>query len=78
MQGIKDEGYPMSVELNVRIVDIEKPSKVSDSQIEELVRHYTDIHEKLYNILEAYKSNEFKYESESHAVYYWIPVQYAF
>lgn len=78
MQGIKIEGFELPTELDVRITDIEKPSKVSDAQIEELLARYAKVNRILKNALGENVDFEFAYRSKSKKTYFWIPVEDAF
>ena len=78
MQGIEREGLKLDIELNVRIGDIKDERKVSNSEIDALIKRFNDVNAELDKIIKLNDRFDFCMNSEAENRYYWLKLDQVF
>ncbi len=78
MQGLYGSGLRLNVALDFRIGDLRDEKKVSNDEIDALMRRFKDVEAYLDKALRDGAQYDFCYESEAGNRYYWIDLQEAF
>ncbi len=78
MQGIYGSGLKLNVQLDVRIGDLRDEKKVSNEQIDALMKRFKEVQTNLSDALRKAEGYDFCYVSEAGNRYYWIAIEDAF
>lgn len=78
MQGVYQMGLRLDDPLDHKLGDVLNEKKISNLEIDELLRRFREVSERLSNILRDGERYDFCYKTDEYNRYYWIALQDAF
>lgn len=78
MQGINNSGLRLDENKEIPIVKILDEKKISNEEVDDLIRRFKVVEDKLSKILRDADTYDFCYKTDDFNRYYWIPIEDAF